>query len=58
MATSFNRRFNRSQERLKIKIEKQFLERIKGKTKEEVAVILEQIRTKHNLDRFTKTEEE
>ena len=55
MATSANRRYTRQQNRLKEKLNKQFLERIKGKTPEEIQQILEQIRIKYNLEPF-KTE--
>lgn len=50
MATSANRRFIREQNRLKEKINKQFLERIKGKSPEQIHQIMEQIRKKYNLD--------
>lgn len=46
---SANRRYRRSQERLSNKITAQFLERIKGKTDEEVAIMLEQIRVKYDI---------
>ena len=49
MSTSANRRERRSQERLSNKITAQFLERIKGKTPEQIAVIMEQIRVKYNI---------
>lgn len=49
MSTSPTRRYKRSQERLSNKITAQFLERIKGKTDEEIAVIMEQIRVKYNI---------
>jgi hypothetical protein len=52
MATSANRRYTRQQNRLKEKLNKQFLERIKGKTPEEIHQILEQIRIKYNLEPF------
>lgn len=52
MATSANRRYIREQNRLKEKINKQFLERIKGKTPEQVHQIMEQIKLKYNLDQF------
>ena len=55
MATSANRRYTRQQNRLKEKLNKQFLERIKGKTPEEIQQMLEQIRIKYNLEPF-KTE--
>jgi hypothetical protein len=58
MSTSAERRYKRSQQRLYAKIEKEFLQRIKGKSTDEVAVILDQIRIKYNLDRFNKPEEE
>jgi hypothetical protein len=58
MSTSPTRRFNRQHKRMYAKIEKEFLQRIKGKTNDEVAVILEQIRIKYNLDQFNKPEEE
>jgi hypothetical protein len=51
MSTSPNRRYKRSQERLNNKIRLQFLERIKGKTDEEIAVIMEQIRVKYDLSK-------
>ena len=49
MSTSQNRRYKRSQERLQKKINQQFLERIKGKSNEEIAVIMEQIRIKYGI---------
>ena len=49
MSTSANRRFKRSQERLQKKINDQFFKRIEGKTPEEIAVIMEQIRVKYNI---------
>jgi len=49
MSTSPNRRFKRSQERLQKKINDQFFKRIEGKTPEEIAVIMEQIRVKYNI---------
>ena len=49
MSTSPERRYRRSQERLSNKITAQFLARIKGKTPEEIAVIMEQIRVKYNI---------
>lgn len=49
MSTSPNRRYLRAQKKLYEKINKQFLERIKGKSPSEVAVILEQIRIKYGL---------
>jgi hypothetical protein len=52
MATSANRRYTRQQNRLKEKLNKQFLDRIKGKTPEEIQQILEQIRIKYNLEPF------
>ena len=55
MATSANRRYTRQQNRLKEKINKQFLERIKDKTPEQIQQIMEQIRIKYNLEPF-KTE--
>ena len=51
MSTSFNRRYKRSQERLKKNINQQFFKRIEGKTNEEIAVIMEQIRVKYNLQK-------
>ena len=55
---SAQRRHNRSQQRLKDKIEKQFLERIKGKSDEQIKVMLERIRVKYNLDQFNKPEDD
>ena len=52
MATSANRRFIREQNRLKEKLHKQFIERIKGKTPEQIQQILEQIRVKYNLEPY------
>lgn len=52
MATSANRRFTREQNRLKEKINKQFLERIKDKTPEQIQKIMEQIRIKYNLEPY------
>ena len=52
MATSANRRYTRQQNRLKEKLHKQFLDKIKGKTPEEIQQILEQIRIKYNLEPF------
>tara|TARA_R110000868_G_scaffold370916_3_gene634432 strand:+ start:3214 stop:3387 length:174 start_codon:yes stop_codon:yes gene_type:complete len=52
MATSANRRFTREQNRLKEKLNKQFLERIKGKSPEQIQQILEQIRIKYNLEPY------
>jgi hypothetical protein len=49
MSTSPNRRYRRSQARLSNKITAQFLERVKGKTPEEIAVIMEQIRVKYDI---------
>jgi len=49
MSTSPNRRYRRRQERLSNKITAQFLERVKGKTPEEIAVMMEQIRVKYNI---------
>lgn len=49
MSTSPNRRYKRSQARLSNKITAQFLERIKGKNDEEIAVIMEQIRVKYGI---------
>ena len=49
MSTSPNRRYRRSQERLSNKITAQFLERIKGKSQEEIAVMMEQIRVKYGI---------
>ena len=51
MSTSFNRRYKRTQERLKKNINQQFFKRIEGKTPEEIAVIIEQIRVKYNLQK-------
>jgi hypothetical protein len=51
MSTSFNRRYKRNQERLQKKIKEQFFKRIDGKTPEEIAVIMEQIRVKYNLQK-------
>lgn len=49
MSTSPTRRYRRSQERLSNKITTQFLERIKGKTEEEIAVMMERIRVKYGI---------
>lgn len=49
MSTSPTRRYRRSQERLSNKITSQFLERIKGKTDEEIAVMMERIRVKYGI---------
>ena len=57
MSTSPTRRFNRQHQRRYAKIEKQFLERIKGKSNEEVAAMLDQIRIKYNLDKFNNPDE-
>lgn len=51
MSTSFNRRYKRHQERFKKNINEQFFKRIEGKTPEEIAVIMEQIRVKYNLQK-------
>jgi hypothetical protein len=50
MSTSFNRRYKRNQERLKKKINEQFFKRIQGKSNEEIAVIMEQIKLKYGFD--------
>ena len=49
MSTSFNRRYKREQERLQNKINQQFFKRIEGKTPEQVAAIMEQIKKKYGL---------
>lgn len=49
MSTSANRRFTRSQQRLQKKINEQFFKRIEGKTPEQIAVIMEQIRVKYGI---------
>ena len=46
---SANRRRRRSQARLSNKITAKFLETIKGKTEEEVAVMMENIRVKYGI---------
>jgi hypothetical protein len=46
---SANRRYRRSQARLSNKITAKFLETIKGKTQEEVAVMMENIRVKYGI---------
>ena len=46
---SANRRYRRSQSRLSNKITAKFLETIKGKTQEEVAVMMENIRVKYGI---------
>jgi hypothetical protein len=46
---SANRRYRRSQARLSNKITTKFLETIKGKTQEEVAVMMENIRVKYGI---------
>jgi hypothetical protein len=51
MSTSFTRRNKRQQDRLRKKINEQFLKRIEGKSNEEIAVIMEQIRVKYNLEK-------
>lgn len=51
MSTSFNRRNKRQQERLQKKINEQFFKRIEGKTPEQIAVIMEQIRVKYGLEK-------
>jgi hypothetical protein len=50
MSTSFNRRYKRNQERLQKKINEQFFKRIQGKSNEEIAVIMEQIKLKYGFD--------
>ena len=49
MSTSFIRRYKREQERLQKKINEQFFKRIEGKTPEQIAVIMEQIKKKYGL---------
>lgn len=51
MSTSFNRRYKRHQERFQKKIKEQFLKRIEGKSNEEIAVIMEQIRLKYGFEK-------
>lgn len=49
MSTSPTRRYRRSQERLSNKITAQFLERVKGKSDEELAIMMEKIRVKYGI---------
>lgn len=58
MSTSAIRRYKRSQERLQKKINEQFFKRIEGKTPEEIAVIMEQIRVKYNIPKPEQQPEE
>ena len=51
------RRLNRERQRMMAKVHKQFMERIKGKTVEEIAAILEQIRIKYNINEYKPDEE-
>ena len=50
MSTTNERRYRRQQQRLKEKLHKNFLERIKGKSQEQIVQILEQIRVKYGIE--------
>lgn len=49
MSSTFNRRYKRNQERIKEKINKELFKRTEGKTPEQIAAIMEQIRVKYNI---------
>lgn len=49
MSTTNERRYRRQQERLKQKLHKNFLERIKGKTDEEIVQIMNKIKDKYGI---------
>jgi hypothetical protein len=50
MSTTSQRRYRRQQQRLKEKIHQKFLERIKGKSNEQILEIMEQIRVKYGIE--------
>jgi hypothetical protein len=50
MSTTSERRYRRQQQRLKEKLHKKFIERIKGKSNEEILQIMDQIRFKYGIE--------
>ncbi len=50
MSTTSERRYRRQQQRFKEKIHQKFLERIKGKSNEQILEIMEQIRVKYGIE--------
>jgi hypothetical protein len=50
MSTTSERRYRRQQQRLKEKLHKKFIERIKGKSNEEILQIMDQIRSKYGIE--------
>ena len=50
MSTTSQRRYRRQQQRLKENIHQKFLERIKGKSNEQILEIMEQIRVKYGIE--------